>query len=97
MSAPLGHLTAPALKLLSFSPSVSARWLEALPPPASQVVSKCALRIVVETNAHIYYNLIKVDEMTNMQILIEAIRIIAEKSETKEEFLKELDRLPWQL
>ena len=36
---------------------------------------------------------IEVDEMTNMQILIEAIRIIAEKSETKEEFLRELDRL----
>lgn len=35
----------------------------------------------------------EVDEMTNMQILIEAIRIIAEKSNTKEEFLKELDRL----
>ena len=35
----------------------------------------------------------EVDEMTNMQIIIEAIRIIAEKSNTKEEFLKELDRL----
>ncbi len=35
----------------------------------------------------------EVDEMTNMQILIEAIRIIAEKSNTKEEFLRELDRL----
>lgn len=35
----------------------------------------------------------EVEEMTNEQILIEAIRIIAEKSETKEEFLKELDRL----
>lgn len=35
----------------------------------------------------------EVEEMTNMQILIEAIRIIAEKSETKEEFLKELERL----
>ena len=35
----------------------------------------------------------EVDEMTNTQILIEAIRIIAEKSDTKEEFLKELDRL----
>lgn len=38
-------------------------------------------------------NVNEVDEMTNMQILIEAIRIIAEKSETKEEFLRELDRL----
>lgn len=38
-------------------------------------------------------NVNEVDEMTNTQILIEAIRIIAEKSETKEEFLKELDRL----
>lgn len=38
-------------------------------------------------------NVNEVDEMTNMQILIEAIRIIAEKSETKEEFLKELERL----
>ncbi len=35
----------------------------------------------------------EVDAMTNMQILIEAIRIIAEKSASKEEFLKELDRL----
>lgn len=35
----------------------------------------------------------EVDEMTNMQILIEAIKIIVEKSETKEELLKELDRL----
>lgn len=35
----------------------------------------------------------EVDAMTNMQILIEAIRIIAEKSDTKDEFLKELDRL----
>lgn len=35
----------------------------------------------------------EVEEMTNIQILIEAIRIIAEKSKTKEEFLKELERL----
>lgn len=35
----------------------------------------------------------EVDNMTYAQILIEAIRIIAEKSKTKEEFLKELDRL----
>lgn len=38
-------------------------------------------------------NVNEVDEMTNTQIQIEAIRIIAEKSETKEEFLKELNRL----
>lgn len=38
-------------------------------------------------------NVNEFDEITNMQILIEAIRIIAEKSETKEEFLRELDRL----
>lgn len=35
----------------------------------------------------------EVEEMTNMQILINAIKIIAEKTATKEEFLKELDRL----
>ena len=33
------------------------------------------------------------DDMTNIEVLINAIRIIAEKSNTKEEFLKELDRL----
>lgn len=33
------------------------------------------------------------DEMTNMQILIEAIKIIVEKTETKDELLQELDRL----
>lgn len=35
----------------------------------------------------------EVDEMTNMEILIEAIKIIAEKSETKQEFIEELERL----
>lgn len=37
----------------------------------------------------------EVQQMTNEQthILIEAIKIIAEKSKTKEEFLEELDRL----
>lgn len=37
----------------------------------------------------------EVENMTNEQthILLEAIKIIAEKSETKDEFLKELDRL----
>lgn len=35
----------------------------------------------------------EVDEMTNMLILIEAIKIIAEKSETKQEFIAELERL----
>lgn len=37
----------------------------------------------------------EVQQMTNEQthILIEAIKIIAEKSETKEEFLEELNRL----
>jgi len=35
----------------------------------------------------------EVDEMTYTQTIITAIKIIAEKSETKEEFLKELDRL----
>ena len=37
----------------------------------------------------------EVQEMTNEQthILIEAIKIIAEKSKNKKEFLKELDRL----
>lgn len=37
----------------------------------------------------------EVQTMTNeqFQIFIEAIQIIAEKSETKEEFLKELERL----
>lgn len=33
------------------------------------------------------------DDMTNIEVLINAIRIIAEKSNTKKEFLKELDRL----
>ncbi len=37
----------------------------------------------------------EVNQMTNEQthILIEAIKIIAEKSKTKDELLKELDRL----
>lgn len=35
----------------------------------------------------------EVDEMTYTQTIITAIKIIAEKSKTKEEFLKELDRL----
>jgi len=35
----------------------------------------------------------EVDEMTNTQTIITAIKIIAEKSNSKEEFLKELDRL----
>lgn len=35
----------------------------------------------------------EVEEITNTQTLIEAIRIIAEKSKTKEEFLAELERL----
>jgi hypothetical protein len=41
-------------------------------------------------------NKVKVGKkMTNKQMdaLLEAVRIIAEKSDTKEEFLKELDRL----
>lgn len=39
-----------------------------------------------ETKSEVY-------EMTNMQILIEAIKIIVEKTSTKEELLKELNRL----
>lgn len=35
----------------------------------------------------------EVDEMTYTQTIITAIKIIAEKSNSKEEFLKELDRL----
>lgn len=35
----------------------------------------------------------EVDEMTYTQTIITAIKIIAEKSKNKEEFLKELDRL----
>lgn len=35
----------------------------------------------------------EVDEMTNIQTLIEAIKIIVEKSESKEEILKSLERL----
>lgn len=37
--------------------------------------------------------LIETEEKAEMQMLINAIKILAEKSTTKEEFLKELDRL----
>lgn len=61
VSAPLGHLTAPTEAAPFVFPSESARWLQAIPPAASQVVSKCTLRIKVEANAHICYNLIIVN------------------------------------